>query len=318
MNKLDVLAKLEEQDERVGCALLDWAHTEHDAMFGEILAESGALALRHRLSQESQQLRVTWAITDGSPADGGLPLAMRYAESPDLDEQDRRIARRLADAHLRLYQVHKVVPRLWIELEALDRKMTKSDGILRVFSQRVSTAVEQGSVILARVVDADALASFWGPVCGYPADSQPKLRAFTRAVDITTAEGSLAALGFDPDGYAPPLPEGLALRTAVWSVDDDISVGEQLEDSGRFASLGIEIGAADEPWAFAWLGLPRIGAIDLGGWPDDEDGFVELARVVLHRDHLIVSSTDATGLTEVGDLLASEVEGVVPPLLRAA
>lgn len=318
MNKLGVLAKLHQQDERVGCALLDWAHTEHEVVFGELLAESGALALRHRLSQESQQLRVTWAITDGSPADGGPPLAMRYAESPGLDEPDRQIARRLADAHPRLYQVHKVVPRLWIELETFDPRMTPSGEILRVFSDRVSTATEPGSVILARVIDADELASFWGPVCGYPADSLPKLRAFTRVVDITTAEGSLVALDFDPDGYPPPLREGLALRTAVWGVNDDVYVGEQLEDSGRFASLGIEIGAADEPWAFAWLGRPRIDAVDLGGRPDDEDGFVELARIVLHQDRLIVCSTNAAVLAEVSDWLTSEVEGVIPPLLRAA
>lgn len=318
LTRVDALAKLQKDDERVGCALLDWAEGEHHALFGELLAASGALALRHRLNPQSQQLRMTWAITDAIPADGGPPLAARYAERAELDQRDREIARRLADAHPRLYQVRGVIPGLWIELAALDRELAPYGRILRVFSNMVSGAISPGQTVLARVIEDEALASFWGPVSGYPGDARATLRAVLRGVDITSAEGSLQALNFDPDGYASPIPDGLALRMIEWGVDDDEDVGEQLEDSGRFASLGLEAEVPGEPWAFAWLDVRTGDAMDLGGWRDDEDGLIEVARLVLHHNHLVVSSTSASVLSEINDWLAREVDGLIPALLRAA
>jgi SEC-C motif len=317
LTRLDALAKLRKDDERVGCALLDWAECEHHALFGELLAASGALALRYRLNPQSQQSRMTWAITDAIPADGGPPLAARYAQRVGLDQRDREIARRLADAHPRLYQVHGVIPGLWIELAALDHEFAPDGRTLRVFSDMVSGAISPGQTVLARVID-EAPASFWGPVSSYPADALATLRALLRGVDITTAEGSLQALNFDPDGYVSPIPDGLALRTIEWGVDDDADVGEQLEDSGRVASLGVEAGVPGEPWAFAWLDVRTEDAMDLGGWGDDGDGLIEVARIVLHRDHLVVSSTSASVLGEINDWLAREIEGLTPALLRAA
>lgn len=268
----------------------------------------------HWFDHSTDGLRLTWAMSDATPSDGGPSLAARYALRPDLSPAHRRSAERIAGARVGLYRVRAAVAGAWVEIERLDL----GGAHARVMSETVSRGVEPGGLVVARVMDeADGVVSFWGParICR-PADER-KWLAFLRVHDLSTEDGSLAAIDFIPEDHAEPLPEGLRPFSTEWDIDDDMGVCEQLADCLNVAELGREIGPSEDAWAFAWLDHPGRDAADLGGCPE-QAGRVEVARLVVHPTRLVALSSSPRIRAELERWVEGRLPGLSPTLLRAA
>lgn len=138
-----------------------------------------------------------------------------------------------------------------------------------------------------------------------------------RCHDLATAAGSLAAQQFVPDDHAEPLPDGLRLLCSEWGVADDLAVCEQLGDSPQAVDLGLEIGAGDDVWAYAWLAAAEPATVDLGGWREDP-AQVEVARLLVYPNRLQALSASPAVLAEVRRWVETSLEGLTPTLFQAA
>lgn len=316
LEAIDTAARVHHDHDRLGSDMLDWAHATHGDALEGLVKRSSAVS-PWRLRDADLQLRLTWAMSEGVPDDGGSPLATRYALRADISESDREIAARISGARLDLYRIRNVVPGGWVEIEQLDG----SRAPLRVVSASVSATVEVGALLLVRVMDADGLATFWGPACQYPAADERKWRAFLAVHDLETAVGSLRALEFIPADCAEPIAEDrhrhLHLHTAEWQIRDDDLVADELSESPRLVELGSEICDTADVWAYAWLSAPRTGIADLGGWPEDP-AKVEVARLLLHPDRLCGLSTSPAVLSEIAMWVKANLEGLASQDLSRA
>lgn len=307
------------QHERVAGEMLEWAKEEHAPALEEGLAVT---ALDRLCSHGSrwQELFLSWVVSDFLPADAGPPLATRYAEREDLTPEARDIASRIAGARLGVHRVRAVLPGVWIELDSLE-----GGASVRAMSPRVSAGTRPGHFLLGRVMAGPPEPSLWGPVRLFPGGVERKWRAEIGAVGDRQPEASLELLRFEPDDHAEPLPDALVPLAASWAFEDDELVLETLEATPWVGSLGLEIGAGEAAWAFAWLAneahigvQDREAEVDLGGWRED-DGRVELARLVVGRDRLTVKAPSAVVLEQirrhVEEVLGRVVRPVIPEVL---
>ncbi|MGH2847529.1 MAG: hypothetical protein ACRDL0_16180 [Thermoleophilaceae bacterium] len=122
-----------------------------------------------RVDDRDAQIFLTWFCSDRESAGGDTPV-QRYAARADIDERERDVARRIADARLSLQRVHAAEPGRWIELEDV-----LSGVLVRVRSGEVSREAARWDLLLCRVMDDDQVPSLWGPVLFYAPGEEPEL-----------------------------------------------------------------------------------------------------------------------------------------------
>lgn len=284
----------------------DWIEVEHDGALRAALEPTARDLPRWGYWWDQQFL--TWALNDARPGDGGPPLAVRAAGRPGLNAAERDIAGRVARARLGVHRVIDALPGAWIHLEPLE-----GGEPVRAMSETVSTEARGGGLLLGRLMDGPPEPSLWGPARLFGADTARRWHAWLSTLPPMIAADpatTLALLRFEPDDHAEPLPDGLALAEAVFDiVADDLLVIEDLEDLPQVTDLGLEIGAGDDVWAFAWLAVDAADAVDLGGHATG-DGRVEVARIVVDSDRLTVRAAGAAILADVTEQLERRLAGL--------
>lgn len=150
----------------------------------------------------------------------------------------RRRLRGLTEARLVVYRVGATVQDLWVELQPL-----LGGAPLRLALQDGLGHLQEGEILVARVVTATTMPTPWGHGACFAAGSERRWQAHLATLPADTAKAALSMLGFHPDDAAEPLPDGLRLYTTAWWVDDDDAVCETLEDDELWEKVGQAIPA---------------------------------------------------------------------------
>ncbi len=303
LERLDTVAGELRDRDAVLAQLIDWVKDQHAATVQE--SNDSVFLIRVLRGVAGRSGSLIWILNDFVPADGAPPLIFRFAVRPELDPAARRIAVGLAAARL---DVHRVVARWsdrWIAIEPLG-----GGSPIDVMSDVGTAGLRTGDLIVARIVHSTSVATLWGAVVRFPAETERRWRACLDALPEDPAAAALEILRFEPDDAAEPLPDGADLLTRAWPIEDDHAVLEALEEDPLVESLGV----TPDGWAFAWLDDADSGQPDLGGKSDDD--VIEVARIVVGERELRLVAGDhetlsivATDLEcELGDLFLAPYE----------
>jgi hypothetical protein len=285
--QLGVVAReLRERDAFLG-DLTAWLRAEHAQTLED--AGSHTTLIRMLRGVSGRGMSMVWTLNDYLPADGGPTLMERYIARPELGPSARAIARGLAEARLDVFRVRAVTPGVCLELESL-----RDDTLVRVAWRDGLEHFRIAEILVARVVDATAAPTLWGPGARFPADGERRWRARVATLPADPAQAALTILGFHPDDAAEPLPDGVELHTMTWSIEDDESVLEVIEDDELWECLGEAIPSG---WAFAWRDEETPGLTDLGGWRE-EAGEIEAARLIIREQDITLLSADSGTCTK--------------------
>lgn len=276
-----------------------WLQAEHEQTLEDASGETTLIRLLR--GPAGRYMSLVWAVNDYRPADGGPPLLVRYAERADIDPSTAAIARGLVEARVDVYRVVAKPTGLWIEIEPLT-----GGSPLRLPSQDVPECLQIGEILVARVVRATSMPTFWGSGVRFAAESERRWRARYATLPADPAEAALVLLGFHPDDAAEPLPEGIQLHASVWTMDDDESVLEALEEDDLWECIGEALPVG---WAFSWPG-DGSPAVDLGGLREDE-GEVEVARLIVCERELTLLSADRETLAELTAVVEATLRGLI-------
>lgn len=237
-----------------------------------------------------------WVLNDVVPADGGPPLIFRFAVRPELDPAARRIAVGLGAARLDVHRVVACRSDRWIAIEPL-----RGGDPVDVMSDAGLAGLRDGDLVVARIVHSTSVATPWGGIFRFPAETERRWRACLDALPEDSTAAALEILGFEPDAAAEPLPDGVDLLTRAWPIEDDVAVLDALEEDPLVESLGV----TPDGWAFAWLDDADSGQPDLGGTSDDDS--IEVARIVVSERELRLIAGDHETLSIVANDLECEI-----------
>ncbi len=307
LERLDAVAgELRDRDALLA-QLIDWVKDGHASTFQE--ANDHVFLIRVLRGAAGRNGSMVWILNDFVPADGGPPLIFRFAVRPELDPAARRIAVGLAAARLDVHRVVACRSDRWIAIEPL-----RGGDPVDVMSDAGLAGLRDGDLVVARIVHATSVATPWGAVFRFPAETERRWRTCLDALPEDPATAALEILGFEPDAAAEPLPDGADLLTRAWPIEDDIAVLEALEEDPLVDSLG------DTPsgWAFAWLDDADSGHPDLGGASNDDS--IEVARIVVSERELRLVAGDHATLSVVANDLECELGDLIlaPSEQRAA
>lgn len=163
-----------------------------------------------------------------------------------------------------------------------------------------------GDLIVARIVHTTSVATPWGAVFRFLAETERRWRACLDALPEDPAAAALEILRFEPDDAAEPLSDATDLLTRAWPIEDGDAVLNALEDDLRLASLG----ETPEGWAFRWLDDADSGHPDLGGAAAGDDA-IEVARMVVSADELRLIAGDQATLRTVAAELERELSDLI-------
>ncbi len=268
--------------------VIAWLRVEHEETVHSARVKTGLLPfLRGSIGRN---MCLIWALNDYRPDDGGAPLMERYAQRPELRPPARAIARSLADARLAVYRVGPAVHGLWRELQPLT-----GGASVRIAWRDGLGQLRGGEILVGRVVDATALPTVWGLGERFPGTSERRWRARLASLPSDPAAAALEILSFHPDDAAEPLPQGMALHSHSWSIDDDEAVIDAIEEEDLWESLGRSIPSG---WAFAWPEQKGDRGVDLGGW-QERSGEIEIARLIVDERDMTLVSADPDMLQEL-------------------
>lgn len=193
---------------------------------------------------------------------------------------------------------------MWVQIEPLiggaPLRLPFQDGLERL---------QEGEILVARLVTATAMPTPWGLGARFAADSERRWQARLAALPADPAQAALTVLGFHPDDAAEPLPDGLQLDTATWWVNDDDAVCETLEAEDTWECIGQAIPSG---WAFSWPDDAVSEALDLGGWRE-VDGEIETARLIVCKREMTLLSADHQTVVELAALLEANLRGLITP-----
>jgi SEC-C motif len=300
--RLDAVARELRERDVVLDELIDWAREHHAGTLEQASRETTLIGLLG--GRAARNASVIWAVDDFSPADGGLPVMARFAERADLDPGARAIAVGLADARLDVYRVSGTISGAWLEIEPLI-----GGSRVRLPCRYGYEALRGGDIVVGRVVSTTAIPTMWGAAKSFPPDTERRWLA--RLADLPTdrAAAGLVLLGFHPDDAAEPLPEGLDVVSRSWPIVDAEELIDAVEEDDIFECIGQEMSGR---WAFAWLDEADCGAVNLGG-SREEDGEIEVARLVVGEAEVTLISGDAETLATVAAYVTSEFGDVLGP-----
>lgn len=277
---MDVVTRELRDRDTLMAEIVEWVRAEH----ADVVQDAGSHTRLVRLLRgpTGRSMSTVWALCDYLPADGGPPLMARFAAADGLDPAKREIALGLAGARQDVYRVEQEAAGATVGLRSLS-----SGATVDVFAGDGLERLEAGDTLVARIAHTTSIATAWGRCARFDGRHERRWRACLAALPDDRQAAALTLLQFHPDDVAEPLPDDLALHTATLRVDDDELLVEELEDDGALECLGecIEGG-----WAFAWLGDATSGSTDLGGW--DEDGTIEVARVIVRPPEVVIASGD--------------------------
>lgn len=279
--------------------LVSWLQEEHEQTLEDASRETTLISLLR--GPAGRHMSLVWALNDHRPVDGGPPLMARYADRADLDPSSAAIARGLAEARLDVYRVVAKPAHLWIEIEPLS-----GGSPLRLLSQDGLERLQIDEVLVARVVRATSMPTLWGSVVCFAAGNERRWKARCETLPADPAAAALVLLGFHPDDAAEPLPEGVQLHASVWTIDDDDAVIDALEEADLWECIGE---ALPTGWAFSWPG-DDSRVVDLGGLPED-DGVIEVARLIIREREMTLVSADRQTLAEVAVALEMTLSGLI-------
>jgi hypothetical protein len=300
--RLDAVAGELRARDRVLDELIDWAREHHAETLEEASRETTLVGMLG--GRAARNANVIWAVDDFSPADGGPPVMRRFAERAGLDPAGRAIAVGLADARLDVYRVSARVGDAWLEIESLT-----GGSRTRLPCRYGYEVLRVGDIVVGRVVSTTAIPTMWGGAKSFPPDTERRWRA--RLADLPTdrAAAGLVLLEFHPDDAAEPLPDGLDVVSRSWPIVDEEEFIEGVEGDDVFECIGQEMSGR---WAFAWLDEADSGAENLGGW-QEEDGEIEVARLVVGETEVTLISGDAETLATVAGYVEAEFGDVLRP-----
>lgn len=308
-----VTRELRARDELMG-DVIAWLKAEHEQTLRD--ASSETMLLRIMGGATGRNTSLIWTLSDYLPADGGQPLMARYADLPKLSASARAIARGLAQARLNVYRVRSSAPGAWLELEPLARvgSRTGDEPLPNSTPCRLAwrdglEQLQPGEILLARVVHATTVPTVWGLCERFAADTERRWMARLECLPADSTQTALTLLGFRPDDAAEPLADSVELHALSWSIDDDEAVLETIEQEDLWKSLGVAIPSG---WAFAWPGDPAHGDTDLGRWHED-DGQIEIARLIVDEQEICVLSADRQTLDETARHLEVCLRGLIAP-----
>ena len=277
--------------------LTGWLKDEHASTLQE--ANDRLFLIRVLKGVAGRSGSLIWVLNDLVPADGGPPLIHRFAARSALDPAARRVVAGLAAARLDVHRVVACKSDRWIVIAPL-----RGGGPIDVMSDAGLAGLRAGDLLVARIVHATSVATPWGAVFHFPAETERRWRACLDALPEDSAAAALEILGFEPDDAAEPLPDGADLLTRAWPIEDDIAVLEALEEDPLVDSLGDTPGG----WAFAWLDDANSGRPELGG-ASDGDAAIEVARIVVSERELRLIASDHETLSIVANDLECEIVG---------
>jgi hypothetical protein len=306
LEQLETVARELRERDAVLRDVIEWVREEHQQELEDASAETTLIRLLRGPIGRSMSL--LWALNDYIPADGGPPLMVRYAQLPDTDPYPCEIVRGLAEARLETYRVSATVPNVWVEVEPL-----RGGALMRLPFQDGFGHLQEGEILVARMVTATTMPTPWGHGARFAADSERRWRARLAALPADPAEAALSVLGFHPDDAAEPLPDGLQLYTMVWQVDGDDTVCETLEAEEVWECIGQAIPSG---WAFSWPDDTASEALDLGGLREG-DGEIELARLIVCEREMTLLSADYKAITELAAVLEGNLRGLITPRSEA-
>jgi hypothetical protein len=306
LERLQVITReLRERDAVLG-DVIDWLKDEHQQDLEEASSETTLIRLLR--GPMGRHMSLVWALNDYMPAVGGPPLMLRYAQRQDLDPAAREIVRGLAEARLAVYRVNATIPDVWIDVEPLTGGTS-----LRLAFQDGLEHPREGEILVTRLVTATSIPTPWGHGFRFAADSERRWRARLATLPADPAQAALIVLGFHPDNAAEPLPDGLAPQTVTWRVEDEEAVCETLEHEDPWESIGQAI---PDGWTFSWPDDTASEALDLGGLGQD-DGGIELARVIVREHEMTLLSADHQTMIELAALLEESLHGLITPRRQA-
>lgn len=294
LERLDAVAGELRARDALLAQFTDWVRDEHASTLQE--ANDSVFLIRVLRGVAGRSGSLIWVLNDFVPADGGPPLVSRFAARAELDPAARRIVAGLAAARLDVHRVVACWSDRWIAIEPL-----RGGNPIDVMSDAGLAGLRAGDLIVARIVHTTSVATPWGAVFRFPAETERRWRACLDAVPEDPAAAALEILGFEPDDVAEPLPDGADLLTRAWPIEDDDAVLEALEEDPLVDSLGGTPGG----WAFAWLDDADSGHPDLGGASDADS--IEVARIVVSERELRLVAGDHETLSTVATDLESEL-----------
>lgn len=311
----ELAARAARFDSEVGLLIQRWA--------SEALSEEVSAALEEYVGPERTiddgQLEIfaTWFHSDRLLPSGDTP-AERYAARPDLPEDERAAATRIADAELGLHRVLAVEPGSWLVLDDIVRG-TRA----RVRSQNVSREAVVWDILLGRVMAGDP-PSLWGPTRFFEPSDEPEVLAELERLAGVSGQGTddaglcsvlrshaLELMRFTPQSWdvEPSFftleGDPVAFGSAIWQVRDPEAAGERLRALGGLArgeALEVDITVAREALVRDRPQLPR-GAIVLESGPIDDPGTVPVATVRLEGAELHAEAISRQRLENVIQLV---------------
>ncbi|HVS28839.1 MAG TPA: hypothetical protein VHE14_04770 [Solirubrobacteraceae bacterium] len=272
------------------------------------------------MDDDDIQIFATWFHNDRELSDGGTP-AQRYAALPDLAEDERAVASRIAGARLGLHRVLAVEPGTWLVLEDIvDRAR------VRVRSQNVSHETVRWDIILGRVMDGDP-PSLWSPTRFFEPGDEPELLAelersagggeeHPREADLLLAFRShaLELMRFTPPSrrvepsFFTLEGDRVAHGLATWEVGDPAAARERLRALGGLepgAPLELDITVARDTLVGNRPELPP-GAVVIEAGSIGDIGSVPIATLRLEGAELRAEAMSAERLERVIEIVAHD------------
>jgi hypothetical protein len=220
----------------------DWSSRALGDEIGDALEEF--VGPDRTMDDEDIAVFAAWFHNDRELSGGGTP-AERYASLPELAEDERSAASRVAGAKLGLHRVVSVEPGRSLVLDDV-----LCENRVHVCSENVSREAVLWDVLLGRVMDGDP-PSLWGPTRFFEPSEEPELivelhrlagRVLEHSDDTDLSQvlrsHSLALIRFTPPSWSiePSFftleGDPLAHSTATWKVPDPAAVRDRLRDLG--------------------------------------------------------------------------------------
>lgn len=217
-------------DDAVSHRIQDWSSKVFD---GEITAALEEYVGPERVMDDADiQIFATWFHNDRELTGGRTPIE-RYAARPEIPDDERDAAERIASARLGLYRVLAVAPGRSLTLEELD-----GSGRIEVRSQQVSREAICWDILLAHVMDGDP-PSLWGPTRFFEPCEEPDLRAeLARLAGVPSGERALALMRYIPPSrsieprFFTLEGDPVVFASAAWTVHDQAAAVERMCELG--------------------------------------------------------------------------------------
>ena len=309
-------------EDAVGRRIQNWSSRSLEDEIGAALEQF--VGPERTMDDEGIAVFATWFHNDREVSGGGTP-AERYASLPELAEDERAAASRIAGARLGLHRVVAVEPGRGLVLEDI----LCGTGV-RVGSENVSREAVLWDVLLGRVMDGDP-PSLWGPTRFFEPSEEPELigelhrlagrvpeQSDQSELSQVLRSHSLELIRFRPPSWSVEPSfftlEGdpLARNTARWRVPDPAAARHRLRDLGGLdAAEPLELTVTVDRGKLVGNRpeLPPRAIVIEAGANGDLDS-VPIATLRLFGDELQAEAMSEERLDRVIEIVAHDFRGL--------